>query len=318
MLSGPLIGGVLYKYGGLYFPFVVTGGTLAMSFIIALFIFNSKVESRPAHCGDTEVSMTKFSTLLKIPQVITACLIQGLCGISISWYLPVMQPFLEAEFHLGAVETGGLLMLDGVMYALATPLWGWALDAGLLSPLKSLFIGSISFIVGYSFLGSAPFLFLLPSNVYMVGIGMVLNGLGMASHFLNTYMLMLDSSVESGSVQDTEQTHGMLTSLWYCVHSIGGYLGTIGGGWAYDMMGFRNSTNVIIGTQLFSILSLCVMWLVEQRQRRDKSTEKGYQTVPDIDICSSDCESESEEEKPVHLRYPKRKTSSTYDPAHIS
>ena len=287
MLSGPLIGGVLYKYGGLYFPFVVTGGTLAMSFIIALFIFNSKVESRPAHCGDTEVSMTKFSTLLKIPQVITACLIQGLCGISISWYLPVMQPFLETEFHLSAVETGGLLMLDGVMYALATPFWGWAVDTGLLSPLKSLFIGSICFIVGYLFLGSD-----LVLNVYMVGIGMILNGLGMSSHFLNTYMLMLASSMESVSVQDTEQTLGMLTSLWYAVSGIGGYLGSTVGGWAYDTIGFRNSTYVIIGTQVFIILSLSVLWMVEQRLRKDKSKEKGKETVPDIDICSSGAESE--------------------------
>ena len=287
MLAGPLIGGVLYKYGGFYLPFVVTGGSLAMSFIIALFIFKYKFEYSPALYGETKESMTKFSTLLKIPQVTTACLIQGICGISVSWYLPTIQPFLEAEFHLREVETGGLLMLDGVMYALATPMWGWAVDAGLLSPLKLIFFGSICFIVGYSILGSNLFLFFLPSNVYMVGIGIVLNGLGMSLHFLSTYMIMLASSVESGSVQDTEQTQGMLTSLWYIVNSIGGYLGSTGGGWAYDTMGFRNSTYFIIGTQVFGIFSLCVMWLLEQRQRKDKFREKGYQMVPDIDLCSS-------------------------------
>ena len=295
LLAGPLIGGVLYKYGGFYLPFLVTGGTLAMSFIIALFILKYKFEYGPALRGTTKESMTKFSTLLKIPQVTTACLIQGICGISVSWYLPAMQPFLEAEFHLSEVETGGLLMLDGVMYALATPLWGWAIDAGLLSPLKSLFIGSICLIVGYSFLGSDPILFFLPSNVYMVGIGMALNGLGMSLYFLSTYMLMLTSSVESGFVQDTEQTQGMLTALWDVVSSIGGYLGSTGGGWAFDTMGFRKSTYVIIGTQVFSILSLFVMWLVEQRQKKDKSRENGYQTVPGIDICSSFDEHESEE-----------------------
>ena len=191
-----------------------------------------------------------------------------------------MQPYLEAEFHLDAVETGGLLMLDGVTFALATPFWGWALDGGILSPLKSLFIGSLCIIVGYSFLGSAPFPFFFPCNVYVVGIGMAIYGLGVASCFLTTYMLMLSSSIESGLVQDTEQTHGMLTSLWYCVHSLGGYFGSASGGWAYDMMGFRNSTFIIIGTQVFSMLSLCCMWLVEQRQRKGYTMGKGYQTVP--------------------------------------
>ena len=191
-----------------------------------------------------------------------------------------MQPFLEAEFNLGPVETGGLLMLDGVMYALATPLWGWALDAGLLSPLQSLFIGNLCITVGFSFLGSAPSIFFIPSNIYMVGIGMAINGLGVASCYLTTYMLMLSSSIESGFVQDTEQTQGMLFSLWFFSQSLGGYLGSACGGWAYDMMGFRNSTFVIIGTQAFGMLSLYVMWLVERKQRKEKAGEDGYQLIP--------------------------------------
>ena len=198
----------------------------------------------------------------------------GLGGLSYSWCLPTMQPFLEAEFKLGAVETGGLLMLDGITYALATPFWGWALDAGLLSPLQSLFMGSLCITVGYSFLG-------LASNVSMIGIGMSLSGLGVASCYLITYMLMLSSSIESGLVQDTEQTQGMLTSLWFCFESLGGYFGSAISGWAYDMIGFRSSTLIIIGTQAFSMLSMSVMWLVDGKHRKENTREKGYQQVPE-------------------------------------
>ena len=198
-----------------------------------------------------------------------------------------MQPFLEAEFHLDAVETGGLLMLDGALYALATPLWGWALDAGLLSPLQSLFMGSLCIIVGYLFLGSAPSVFFIPSNVYMVGIGMVINGLGQASCYLTTYLLMLSSSIESGFVQDTEQTQGMLYSMWFFSQSLGGYFGSACGGWAYDVMGFRNSTLVIIGTQAFGMFSLYVVWLVERKQRKEKTGEIGYRLVPHSDTSET-------------------------------
>ena len=61
---------------------------------------------------------------------------------------------------------------------------------------------------------------------------------------------MFSSSVKSGHVADTEQTNGMVTSLWYSFQGIGGYLGSAGGGWAYNEMGFKNSTLIIIGTQV--------------------------------------------------------------------
>ena len=188
-----------------------------------------------------------------------------------------MQPFLEAEFHLDALETGGLLMLDGATFALATPFWGWALDSDLLSPLQSLFTGSLCITIGYSFLGLASY------TTPLIGIGMAIKGIGVASCFLTTYMLMLSSSNKSGFVEDTEQTQGMLTSMWYCFESLGGYLGSTSGGWAYDAMGFRNSNFVIIGTQVLGMLSLSVMWMVERKQRKENNRESGYHLVPDIE-----------------------------------
>ena len=199
----------------------------------------------------------------------------GLGGLSVSWYLPIMQPFLEAEFHLDALEIGGLLMLDGATFALATPFWGWALDSDLLSPPQSLFVGSVCITIGYSFLGLASY------KTSMIGIGMAIKGLGEASCILTTYMIMLSSSTKSGFVEDTEQTQGILTSIWYCFYSLGGYLGSTCGGWAYDVMGFRDSTFVIIGTQVFGMLSLSVMWIVEYKQRKENNQERGYHLVPD-------------------------------------
>ena len=145
-----------------------------------------------------------------------------------------MQPFLESEFNLDTVETGGLLMLDGITCALFTPIWGWTIDSGLFSPVPSLFIGSLCIIAGYLFLGYS-------SNVAMVGIGMTINGIGVASYYLITYLLMLSSSIESGLVPDSEQTQGMLTALWFIFESLGGYIGSASGGWAYDMIGFRGA-----------------------------------------------------------------------------
>ena len=69
MMAGPPIGGVLYEYGGFYFPFVVVGGTMVMCSIVSLIIFKTNMQSGKSHCEATKVSRTKFSTLIKIPQV---------------------------------------------------------------------------------------------------------------------------------------------------------------------------------------------------------------------------------------------------------
>ena len=98
------------------------------------------------------------------------------CTVLLITHCRYLQPFLESEFHLDTVATGALMMVDGLTYALFTPFWGWVLDAGHLGPLQSLSIGNLCIIVGYSLLGPAPFLFFIPSTVYMVGIGMAIYG----------------------------------------------------------------------------------------------------------------------------------------------
>ena len=69
MMAGPLIGGVLYKYGGFCLPFAVIGSTMVVCYITALIIVKPKQKNGPVHCEATNMSGTKFSTLLKIPQV---------------------------------------------------------------------------------------------------------------------------------------------------------------------------------------------------------------------------------------------------------
>ena len=49
----------------------------------------------------------------------------------------------------------------------------------------------------------------------------------------------------------------MVTSLWFSFECLGGYLGSAGGGMAYDEIGFRNSTLIIIGIQV----GLSIRWL---------------------------------------------------------
>ena len=90
-----LLGGVLYKYGGFYLPFVVNGGSMVLCSIIALILFKPNMKRDPSDSnvdpnGD-KIPKTKFRTLLKIPKLVYSAIILAVCGISCTWYLPIMQ-----------------------------------------------------------------------------------------------------------------------------------------------------------------------------------------------------------------------------------
>ena len=261
LMGGPFIGSLLYELGGFYLPFVVCGGAMVICSIATLYLFQTKMMKKRLGNGDAgetdgeetdreASSSTTYCNLLRVPGVLYSCVVLGLSGISISWYLPTLQPFLEDTLGLGTLATGALLVLDGGTYALFTPFWGWVLDAKKMSPLQALLAGNVFIVVGYSLLGPAPFLPFLSANVYLVAIGMTIHGFGVASNFITTLTLMLSSSIESERVPDTEQTRGMFTSLWFIHECVGGYLGSAGGGLAYDKMGFRNSTVIVIAVQV--------------------------------------------------------------------
>ena len=68
---------------------------MVMCAIIALILFKSNMKRNPSDSnvdanGD-KIPKTKFSSLLKIPKLIYSWIILTVCGISCSWYLPIMQ-----------------------------------------------------------------------------------------------------------------------------------------------------------------------------------------------------------------------------------
>ncbi len=137
-------------------------------------------------------------------------------------------------------------------------------------------IGCVTVLIGYSLLGPAPYLSFLGKNVYFVAFGLVIQGIGVSATFISTLVFMMNESVAQGA-PDTEQTRGMITSLWYeyklTSHShfpqkiaflnfrfvsenVAGWLGSSIGGVTYDQMGFENSTLLVIATQVLALLAI--------------------------------------------------------------
>ena len=68
--------------------------------------------------------------------------------------------------------------------------------------------------------------------------------------------MLSETSKVDRKIRDTEQTRGMITSLWLIAENIGGWLGSFCGGIAYDNLGFEGSSLVIIGLQGIIILGI--------------------------------------------------------------
>ena len=80
---------------------------------------------------------------------------------------------------------------------------------------------------------------------------------GIAASFIVTLTYMLsEASKANRKIRDTEQTRGMITSLWLIAENIGGWLGSFFGGIAYDNLGFEGSSIVIIGLQGIIVIGI--------------------------------------------------------------
>jgi predicted MFS family arabinose efflux permease len=51
---------------------------------------------------------------------------------------------------------------------------------------------------------------------------------------------------------DNERTRGMVTSLWFIFQCLGSYVGSSAGGFAFDHMGFKGGTMIVIALQVVS------------------------------------------------------------------
>ena len=65
--------------------------------------------------------------------------------------------------------------------------------------------------------------------------------MGSAATYLGALVYMLKSAAAAG-LPESEQTKGMVSSLWVVADCIGGYVGSSVGGLAYDQVGFRAGT----------------------------------------------------------------------------
>ena len=182
MTTGPAVGGVLYKYKGFYFPFVIVGGLLLCCSLVSAFIIDKN--DKDIGVGDHSVeggqmqmkhANTTYRRLFSNAVISIPFVILILSEMSVAWFLPTLEPFLRENFGLDSTLSGIMFSLEGLTYAAFSPLFGILLDRGL-SPYTTMVVGVVCQIFGLSLLGPARYFEFIPKSPYTTGIGLFVLG----------------------------------------------------------------------------------------------------------------------------------------------
>jgi predicted MFS family arabinose efflux permease len=122
-------------------------------------------------------------------------------------------------------------------YSLASPLVGKMYDQGL-GGFKLITTGSG--LVTLGFLSMGPFTRLeIFSGLWVTVASMGVQGIGFSLVYIGSLLTMM-GELQACGLPETEQSKGMVSSLWTVAVCMGQAMGTTAGGLAWDWVGFED------------------------------------------------------------------------------
>jgi drug/metabolite transporter superfamily protein YnfA len=94
--------------------------------------------------------------ILRIPSILLASFSVFSASTSVGFLSATLEPHLR-QFDLMPVSMGLMFVIEGGIYAITAPVWGYLCDRKVQPKIVTL-IGSIFIVVGFLLIGPAPFL----------------------------------------------------------------------------------------------------------------------------------------------------------------
>ncbi|XP_012275314.1 MFS-type transporter SLC18B1 [Orussus abietinus] len=254
LIVGPTVGGALYQIGGYTTPFAVLGSALFLAAVMTAFVL-------PVHNNDDHDTQNHggFTKVLKIPGVMVAAASIIATSMSIGFLQATLEPHLR-QFDLSPVVLGLMFVINGGIYALTAPVWGWLCDKHP-KPKVATLIGCILVMIGFCLIGPAPFI-PYPTIIWMTISGLVIHGLGMAAQLVASFTDALRTAISYGFPNNLE-TYGLISGLWTSTFALGAFIGPSVSGILLDNIGFRKASmfivilHLLVGAVAAFFLSCC-------------------------------------------------------------
>ncbi|XP_050309517.1 MFS-type transporter SLC18B1-like [Anthonomus grandis grandis] len=236
LIVGPTVGGALFQAGGYTLPFAVMGSALFASAILTALVL-------PKHeYGTDKEKGPSVLKVLKIPGVLLATASIIVTSTSISFLQATLEPHLRG-FNLQPIILGLMFVINGGVYAITTPAWGWICDRFGSSKIV-IITGTFFVAAGFSLIGPAPFV-PLPTIFWLTIVGLVLHGLGMGAQLVASFGDALKTSIAYGFPNNLE-TYALVSGLWTSSFALGAFIGPSIAGILYDTVGFRYASLFIV------------------------------------------------------------------------
>ena len=245
-MVGPLLGGVVYAWGSqtpfniFFFPFFVFG---ILSGLLSVFLA----------CVFPNANIANDEEAAPISSVMSTSMILNIGAVALSGTIvATLDPTLSfrlgqgSSFNLSDTMVGVWFMVSSIVYVVASIPVGWVVDKykGESKVFKTLIaVGFFSLFLTFCFLGPLK----LPGtgtlsvfdNIYWVGCGMCLKGIGSAVSVNPVYPDLVDGIPESD-----EMLIATILGLWNSAYAVGWAFGPLVGGALYDGLGFDGFATV--------------------------------------------------------------------------
>ena len=303
LIVGPTVGGALYEAGGYTLPFATLGTLLLLAACITVVVLPSynvsKEDSAGGHGGGGSLLVA-----LKVPPIAMAAFGIVAASISIGFLQATLEPHLR-PLELSPLEMGLMFVLNGGMYALSAPCWGYICDKKKSPHLVTL-LGSLIVVIAFLLVGPAPF-FYMEITMAQTVISLILHGLGFGGVLVSTFSSAHSEALANGFPDDLS-TYGMVSGLWTSTFALGAFIGPTIAGSLMDAIGFAWGTMFVVA--LHVICAVVVSGYLCRHRRRyggiyeslhpelalgkeEKIALKSSMVVQDFDssISSSKCSS---------------------------
>lgn len=257
LIVGPTVGGALYQVGGYTLPFVSLGGVL---FFTAILTFVLLPKHDDHSCKDSKGGGIRKA--LQVPGIAVAAFSIVSASCSIGFIQALMEPHLR-PFNLTPIMLGLMFVINGAVYAMCAPAWGWLCDNHLRPKMVTAF-SSVLVIVGFSLIGPLPFLGITPS-LGLISFALVIHGIGFGGEVVAAFVDAHREAVYNG-FPDNLDTYSMISGLWTSMFALGACIGPSLAGILYDNFGFAYATLLVVVMHI-ALLVVVTTFLCTNRRR---------------------------------------------------